>query len=63
VRILTRPRRMDPRFKVPRYDVQLITEEKLEKAAMALKVQIPVGHFYSMLRDKMKKLTGLPEGE
>ena len=65
VRILTRPRRMDPRFKTPRYDVSLVTEEKLKfwKAGMALKMEIPVGHFYSMLLDKMQKLSGLPEGE
>ena len=63
VSIRTQPRRMDPRFKRARYDVRLITEGELEKAGIALEMKIPVGHFYSMLLDKMKKLTGLPEGE
>jgi hypothetical protein len=54
---------MDPRFKRSRYDVRLITEGEPEKAGIALEMKIPVGHFYSMLLDKMKKLTGLPEGE
>ena len=38
---------------------------QIRRAPMGLEVwheEIPVGHLYSMLLDKMKKLTGLPEG-
>lgn len=64
VRIETQPRRMYPRLKLPRYMVYLVAQEKphvVRSAAIALEVH--VGHLYSMLLEKMKRLTGLPEGE
>jgi len=65
VRIQTQPRGMlRGGLKIARHLVFLITQEKpnvLRPVAIAL--EIPVGYLYSMLLDKMKKLTGLPEGE
>src|SRR5690348_10950340 len=63
VRIRTEPRRMHRRLKMPRYLVQLITQEKLNVVRpVCIELEIPVGWFYSNLLGKMKSLTGLPEG-
>jgi len=63
VRIQTHPRREDPNLKMARQLIFLIAEEKPNVAKPVCIVQeIPVGLLYSILLDKMKKLTGLPEG-
>ncbi len=64
VRIQTHPRRENPNLKMPRQLIFLIAEEKSNVVRPVCIVQeIPVGLLYSILLDKMKKLTGLPEGE
>jgi len=63
VRIQVQPRRMHRGVKMPRYLVFPITEEKSNVVRpVSIALEIPVGHLYSMLLDKMKKLTGIPEG-
>lgn len=49
--------------KKPNHRVSLITTEdpRVEKS-LTTELEMPVGLFYSILLDKMKKLTGLPEG-
>ena len=63
VRIQTHPRRESPNLKMPRQLIFLIAEEKSNVTrAVCIVLEIPVGLLYSILVDKMKKLTGLPEG-
>jgi DNA-binding transcriptional MerR regulator len=64
VRIQTQPRRENPNVKMPRYLIFLIAEEKSNIARpISIVLKIPVGHLYLVLVDKLKKLTGLPEGD
>jgi DNA-binding transcriptional MerR regulator len=64
VRVQTQPRRENPNVKMPRHMVFLTTEEKPNVLrATAIALDVPVGHLYSILLDKMKRLTGLPQGE
>ena|SRR5712691_11334597 len=63
VRIRTQPRRMHRGMKLPRYMVQLITQENPNVARQSIELEISVGWLYSNLLGKMKGLTGLPEGE
>lgn len=64
VRIQTQPRRENPRLKLPRHLIFLIAEENPNIARpISMALEIPIGHLYSILLDKMKKLTGLPEGD
>jgi DNA-binding transcriptional MerR regulator len=64
VRVRTVPRRMHRGLKLPRYLVQLITQEKRNVVSgVSIELAIDVGHLYSILLAKMKRLTGLPEGE
>jgi hypothetical protein len=64
VRVQTVPRQ-SPRLKMPRPLVFLITQENPNVAglAVAIVLKVPVGLLYWDLVDKMKRLTGLPEGE
>lgn len=65
VRIQTHPRREDPNanLKIARQLIFLMAEEKSNiLRPICIFQEIPVGHLYSILLDKMKKLTGLPEG-
>jgi hypothetical protein len=63
VRIQTHPRREDPNLKIARQLIFLIAEENPNVAKpVCIMQEIPVGLLYSILLDKMKKLTGLPEG-
>jgi len=64
VRIQTHPRRERPTLKMPRQLIFLIGEEKSNVTRpVCIVLEIPVGLLYSILLDKMKKRTGLPEGE
>jgi hypothetical protein len=64
VRVQTEPRRMSPGLKLARHLVFLITQEKPNVVRpVAIALEVPVGHLYWDLVDKMKRLTGLPEGE
>ena len=57
VRIQSEPRRMSPGLKMPRQFVHLIVEENPNMTrGISIKLDIPVGHFYSMLLDKMRNL-------
>jgi hypothetical protein len=48
--------------KKPNLTVILITKEDPRAARyLTTELEMPVGHLYSILLDKMKKLTGLPE--
>lgn len=66
VRVRTIPREMDRgrrRLKKPEQLVNLITvEDPRATRYVAIELEIPVGQFYSILLDKMKKFAGLPEG-
>lgn len=66
VRVLMRPRGLHSggrQTKKPNYAVALIaTEDPRVERSLTTELEIPVGFFYSVLLDKMKKLTGLPEG-
>lgn len=66
VLVLGKPRRMDPRLKMPRHTVHLVTEEKpnvIIGPAAPIRLGIYFGGLYENLLGKMKSLTGLPEGE
>jgi len=66
VRVQMAPREMDSgrqRPKKPGQLVHLIIKEDPQKGRyLTTELEIPVGFFYSILLDKMKSLTGLPEG-
>ncbi len=64
VRVQTQPRRTDRGLKLPRHLVFLIAQEKPNVVrSTAIALEVSVGYLYSILLDKMKRLTGLPEGE
>lgn len=64
VRVQTQPKRRDRGLTLPRHLVFLIAQEKPNVVRpMAIALEIPVGHLYSILLEKMKGLTGLPEGD
>lgn len=64
VLVCAHPRRMNPRLKMPRHLVELLTEEKPNVIRGAsIQMRIHVGVLYEQLLRKMKSLTGLPEGE
>jgi DNA-binding transcriptional MerR regulator len=63
VRVQIEPRE-SPRLKMPDLRVFLITQENPNVLRpVALVLEVPVGLLYWALVDKMKRLTGLPEGE
>ena len=64
VRVQTQPKQISPGVKLARQLVCLITQEKPNIARpVAIVLEVPVGHLYWDLVDKMKRLTGLPQGE
>src|SRR5260370_5432897 len=64
VRIQTHPRRENPNLKMPRQLIFLIAEKKSNVVKPACIVpEIPGGLLYSIVLDKMKKLTSLPGGK
>ncbi len=62
VRVQTQPR-INPGLKMRSTLVFLITQEKPNVVRpIALALEVPVGHLYWFVLDKMKRRTGLPEG-
>jgi hypothetical protein len=63
VRVQTEPR-TNPRLRMPVLRVFLITQEKPNVLRpVAIQLEVPVGLLYWDLVNKMKRLTGLPQGE
>jgi len=64
VLVQTQPRRTDRGLKLPRHLVFLIAQEKSNVTRpVAIALEVPFAYLYSILLDKMKRLTGLPDGE
>jgi hypothetical protein len=56
--------RESPRLKMPTLRVYLITQENPNVLRpVAMELEVPVGHLYWFVLHKMKRLTGLPQGE